>query len=207
MSLDHAFYFVATVLGVWCATIRLAKGLTRAPRLSARILWITAVVSVAFALVPLGRFSLWRWLFSAHANPSVPLLGVLALYVLGAATGRSWFSRRDWRALWWVGAGLGTWLYLPVLGLAHYDAYAVHWEGRWIAAGATVLAMLLLLFGNRAGLLIVAALLGHLLGVLESVNLWDYLVDPFFWLLSLGGLLQAAFTRTRSVEPAPRASL
>lgn len=197
MHVDHAFYFLATVLVLWCVTLRLARTVIRRPASTGRVVVVTGVFAASAALLPFGQFSLWRWLYSAHANPSIPFVGILAIHLLSVATGRAWFERREWLTTWLMGALLGTWLYLPILGLAHYDVYAVHWEGRWIAAGATVIALALLATGNRAGLLLGAGLLGHLLGVLESGNLWDYLVDPFLWLLSLIGLVHAAVQRVR----------
>ena len=50
------------------------------------------------------------------------------------------------------------------------------------------LAVLALVGGLRAGLLLVAALAALGLEALESRNAWDYVIDPFYWLLSLGML-------------------
>jgi len=67
------------------------------------------------------------------------------------------------------------------------------------------LAVLAIAGGLRAGLLLVAALAALGLDALESRNAWDYVIDPFYWLLSLGMLaaiwLRAA-RRSRRAGPA-----
>ena len=205
----HTFYFLVVALALWCVVLRVAKMVHRQPRVPRLSFVLCGLLGITAALLPIGEFSLWRWLYSAQSNPSIPFGCMLLLCLASAATGRPWFTRADWVVLWALGAGLGTLLYLPVLGLAHYDLYTMDWEGRWIAAGATTMAVTLLALGNRAGLIILASLLGHVLDLLESDNLWDYLVDPVFWLISLGGVVNAAWrwrgaTRGPATPPTPR---
>jgi len=68
------------------------------------------------------------------------------------------------------------------------------------------LAVLAIAGGLRAGLLLVAALAALGLDALESRNAWDYVIDPFYWLLSLG-MLGATFLRAiRQRGSAPAAA-
>jgi hypothetical protein len=48
-----------------------------------------------------------------------------------------------------------------------------------------VAAAILLLLGNRFGIILILSQLGSLLHLQESANLWDALVDPFYGGLSL----------------------
>jgi len=49
-----------------------------------------------------------------------------------------------------------------------------------------------LAWGNRFGVVLLSALLAYALTALESRNCWDYVMDPFFWLISLGILVVRA---------------
>jgi len=55
-----------------------------------------------------------------------------------------------------------------------------------------------LAWGNRAGVLMLASLMAYELETLESHNAWDYLVDPFYWLLSVGGVAMHGLARLRA---------
>jgi hypothetical protein len=57
-----------------------------------------------------------------------------------------------------------------------------------------VITVILLFTKNRFGIVLVTCILGYDLQLLESPNLWDYLVDPFFALIS-GVVLAAQFIR------------
>ena len=87
-------------------------------------------------------------------------------------------------------------LYPLALGLGDWDPYRLGWgsPGMWLT--------LLLLSGVCwfAGLrllpfLVALALFGWSLGLLESTNLWDYLLDPWLGLLSLGYVLRTTCAR------------
>jgi hypothetical protein len=159
-------------------------------------LTLCLLAGVATVLSPAGQFPVWLWAYSAHANLSLSLVAVSVVMLIQASTGYRWFRRTDWWALWAVGALAGVVLYLPSLGLPFYDPYRLHWDGRWVWVGWIAVTVALLAFGNRAGVLLLAGLLGHLLDALESDNLWDYMIDPPFWLLSVAGLAVMAMRKS-----------
>jgi hypothetical protein len=82
------------------------------------------------------------------------------------------------------GACVGSVLYLHPLCFGTIDLYYWGWdrEGPW-AIGA--LAIAFLACGNRLGVLLLLALIAFAVDVLESTNCWDYIIDPFFWLISV----------------------
>lgn len=166
----------------------LALGLC-VPGLRGRPLRAVAVFLVAAIVlhVPLGGTSalaLLRGAFGSAAFTTVALLAALAL-------ARAGFGRVLARGEALLVAALATlaglFFYPPALGLGPVDPYAWGYAGTGLAAVAGLMALVAGAGGRwvlAAGL--VLALVGWRLQLLESPNLWDYLLDP---MLALGGLL------------------
>jgi hypothetical protein len=80
----------------------------------------------------------------------------------------------------------GSALYLHPMFLGAVDLYYWGWERTWAVWGLAAMAGVLLLWGNRLGVLFLAALIAYAVNALESQNCWDYIMDPFYWLISVG---------------------
>ena len=188
-----AFYVAAVILLLWAGLAAAARRL--APNgFSCRRRLLLGGVAAGLAFVPLGGVPLWLRAFSFHPNPSLPLLGLGVVAWGRVVLDRSWFGREDWHALWSFGAVAGTLLYVHPLVATDVDVYFWGWERGVAASVLGALAVLAIAGGLRAGLLLVAALAALGLDALESRNAWDYVIDPFYWLLSLG-MLGAIFLR------------
>ena len=183
----YVFGFVATL---WMALAWVVARLTGSRGSRAVILGIGASASVV-AFVPIAGLSLWRWGLSIWPNPSVPLVGLACLALWRQWGGRSIFSRADIRVAWIFGAVAGSALGLQTLSPVALDLYRWGWDGMVAVGAVSALAVFLFARGNRFGILLLAAFLAWELGVLESTNLWDYVVDPVYWLVSLGACLNA----------------
>ena len=87
-------------------------------------------------------------------------------------------------------------LYPTALGWGDWDAYNLGWGS---TAGVAVLSLLMLFcFWRRfrlLPLLMAAALLAWSIGLLESTNLWDYLIDPWIACVSIGVALKTGLGR------------
>jgi hypothetical protein len=82
------------------------------------------------------------------------------------------------------------------------DLYFAGWDRPVFTLGLVGVTILLLARGSRLGVVGLLSLIASALGVLESSNGWDYVVDPFFWLIGVGICLKAAAKRwRRSVAP------
>lgn len=200
-----AFYVAAVILLLWAGLAAAARRL--APScFSCRRRLLLGVVAAGLAFVPIGGVPLWLRAFSFHPNPCLPLLGLGVVGWGRVVLERSWFGREDWLALWGFGAVAGTVLYVHPLVATDVDVYFWGWERGVAASVLGSLAVLALAGGFRAGLLLVAALAALGLDALESRNAWDYVIDPFYWLLSLGMLaailLRAARNLRRAGSPA-----
>ena len=181
------FYVAAVILLLWAGLAAVARRFAPA-RFSCLSRLLLGVGAAGIAFVPIGGVPLWVRAFSFHPNPCLPLLG-LGVVVWGRVVlERSWFGREDWHALWSFGAVAGTILYVHPLVATDVDVYFWGWERGVAASVLGALAVLAIAGGLRAGLLLVAALAALGLDALESRNAWDYVIDPFYWLLSLGML-------------------
>lgn len=199
-----AFYVAAVILLLWAGLAAAARRLAPGG-CSCRHRLLLGLAAAGLAFVPLGGVSLWVRAFSFHPNPCLPLLGLGVVAWGRVVLERSWFGREDWHALWAFGAVTGTVLYVHPLVAADFDVYFWGWERGVAASVLGALAVLALARGLRAGLLLVAALAALGLDALESRNAWDYVIDPFYWLLSLGmlgAILFRSLRRYRRVRPA-----
>ena len=88
---------------------------------------------------------------------------------------------------------------MTALGWAPLDAYAWGW-GSALHFALLGLTLLLLGWRNRFGAVLLAATLAYPLRLVDSLNLWDYVVDPLF-LVTIGtDLLARALRRMRKRE-------
>lgn len=186
---DALFHGLVCLAAVWLALLWLAQRLGCNRRRGA--VRLVAGAGAAFLLItPVAGAPLWNWAFSFCPNPSLPLLAIIGI----ALCTRLWpirvWSAADWRAMWVFGAAAGCVLYLHPFFYETPDLYYWGWNepvAAWVIAG---LAVLLLGWGNRLGLIFIAALVAFEFELLESHNGWDYVVDPFYWIASCAVLLK-----------------
>jgi hypothetical protein len=84
------------------------------------------------------------------------------------------------------GAITGSVLYLHPIFFRSLDLYYWGWDRAGAAWALAALAGIFLAGGNRLGVLLLGALIAYSVDALESANCWDYLIDPLYWLISLG---------------------
>lgn len=204
-GLDRVFYGTACGAALWLFLLWAGMGWRR-PR--DQRLWRTgcALVTMLLLFVPVRGLPLWNWLFSFCPNPSLPLLGLVCGALWSRLGGVALLKPADWRAAVAFGAIAGTVLYLNVLLLPFVDLYYWGWHHEVAVWSMAVLALPALAWGNRVGVLVLAALMAYELKALESHNAWDYLVDPFYWLLSLGVVAVHGGRRLRTAWRARRVS-
>ena len=144
------------------------------------------IAAAAVVLVPVEGIPLGRWLHGLSFTASIPLLALLLDRVMGPLVGRSLFDARAERTAIWFGILAGLLLYPCALGLGPFDPYALGWRTPGVAHAVAAVGGLLALFDNRFGIALVAA--GGLwqIGLLESANAWDHVVDPVYFVTAVG---------------------
>lgn len=166
-------------------------------------LLLGVVLAAAATAFPWLGHPLPYWSAALSANFSPVMMLLLVVSVLDRARPRDLFATADWRAAWWFGGVAALLLYPSALGAgpANFDAYALGWPWLWwgqsvlLFGGASLAAAVLLWRGNRFGFVLLAALLGYAAGFQESDNLWDYLLDPLYGVVSLVALARMAWSR------------
>ena len=105
-------------------------------------------------------------------------------------------AKRELMALLGVVAASALLLYPTALGWGDWDAYRLGWGSWWF------LSFLLVLCGLSAWMglyvvpaLVALALLAWSFGLMESSNLWDYLLDPWLSVFALGYVVTKAFIK------------
>jgi len=180
-------------LAPWLALSLLVLG--RNPRLSRTR--ITGSLLLAFFLlrIPVGGWPLFAWCRTLEMNPSFTLTGLLAIALWQRLSGKVIFRSEDWRAAWIVGSLASLVLYPMGLGLTSIDPYSWGW-GPTVPILTAACTTLLLIQGNRFGIILILPPLGSLLHLQESANFWDALIDPFYGGLSLIALFYLMVAHT-----------
>ena len=152
------------------------------------------VVAVCFALLwwPVGaaQLPLLAYIRGISSDLSMTLVALACSFLSRRFFGVPAIVIRENRALTGVVAGAALFLYPTALGWGDWDAYRLGW-GSWGLWG-TLLALSLVFWVKGLRLLPVLvglALFAWSAGLMESANLWDYLVDPW---LAIAALFQCA---------------
>ena len=179
--------FLVPLLLLWWIFLRAAGLRGWVPSL------VAGVAAFAATCFPWFGHPLPYWSASLSANFSVIMVVLLIVGILDRAGLSGLFRPRDWKAAWVFGAAASLLLYPSALGLGpqNFDSYALGWPWLFwgqsfvLFGGVGFVAALLIWRSNRFGYVLGLALLGYAIGFQESENLWDYLLDPVFGVVSL----------------------
>ena len=149
-----------------------------------RLTLILGLVSAFIAVTPVGGLPLARWMISFNANFSISLTAILFSKVTESSFGVKLLDKNALLTCWVFSLTAGAILYPMALGLGRFDPYQAGWGFSWLFVVVCGVTILLLIMKNRFAVVLIAAILAHNLHLLESTNLWDYLVDPFMVLVS-----------------------
>jgi len=139
---------------------------------------LAAILGLGAPLLPLHAVDL-AGLVYAHAGAlCVPGLALLATFSAGRL-GNPGLVPADQRSAWkWGLMVLALALYPMALGLGDFDPYGLGFSGPTLPLALCMAALWAWFGGYRhTAILLLAVLWSWLLGLGESVNLWDYLLD------------------------------
>jgi len=145
---------------------------------------ILGFICAFIVVTPMGGLPLARWMISFNANFSISLTAILFCKVLESYFGVKLLDKNALLTCWVFSLTAGVILYPMALGLSRLDPYLAGWGFSWLFVVVCGVTILLLIMKNRFAVVLIAAILAHNLCLLESTNLWDYLVDPFMVLVS-----------------------
>lgn len=182
--IDPVFFGLVCAALLWLTTLWLAGRCRLRPCHRAKAGF--GLLTLLLLFLPINGIPVWNWAFSFCPNPSLPLLGAVCAALWQRLYGVEIFKAADWNAIWCFGGIAGTVLYLHPILLPSLDLYYWGWHPEVAIWSIAVPALAVLAWGNRLGVLFLAALVAYSLGALESHNSWDYVIDPLYWLASLG---------------------
>ncbi len=183
-------------------------------RLSGVLGWggaaLGAVLATAALFFPWFGHPLPWWSASLSADFSIVMAGLVMVAIVQHASGRVFFSPREWRAAWIFGALAALALYPSAFGVGprNFDAYALGWpwlfwrQSLLLFGGVAAVSSFLLWRGNRFGWLLLLAAAAYAGRLQESDNYWDYIVDPVYGSVSLVAVLVIAWRRFFGSQPA-----
>ncbi len=173
----YTFSFLFPLLSVtWGAQWLLEHFVKRwSPGARAFCALVTALICVA---IPLEGLPLARWLISVNANFSIPLTALVFDRIWERSLGHPLMDEKARKAAWLFGLGAGILLYPMALGLGRFDPYGLGFGSGRLLVPLLLITLLLLHGRNGFGAVMVASVLAYNLRLLESSNLWDYLLDP-----------------------------
>lgn len=153
------------------------------------------------SLVPLAGPSLAGRLFGLVGALSITTLALLALAIASFLSGRERLPQRDRRTLLAGVAAAALVLYPLSLGFADFDPYEAGYGSPYLLGLLALYALGAWLAGCHLTVAVItAALAAHLVGLMESDNLWDYLIDAPLAAYAMGSWLRVAAKRVRAVR-------
>jgi hypothetical protein len=169
--------------------------------------WVTAICFVVlWCPVGAARLPLVAYIRGISSDLSITLVALACLNLRQRLLGLAAVELRERMAVSVVVAVAALFLYPLALGWGDWDIYRTGWgaPGMWV--GLLILSLFCWAQGLRlVPILVALALLAWRFGILESNNLWDYLMDPWLAFAALfqcmkwgAGQLLARFTRTGS---------
>ena len=141
-------------------------------------LWIPAAIVI---IVPIAGVSMAGHLRGLWGDPSIVTFLLLFLYTVRPS---SLPNRPRLSTCVLVSLFVMLPLYLPLFLLnpnVPVDLYAIGWHPKWILIAIAVIALgsvMMRRLAPRWTNIIAIALIASSVGLMESDNLWDYLVDP-----------------------------
>ena len=182
--MTESFWLWGHISFVLISTILLAPLFRRLPTLRAKSILVVGLAILG--TLPAGKSDLAGFVVahtSALSSPFLLLLMWRLLVVMNLATPA---SSHEQRVISWGVLGLGVFLYPAALGFVTFDSYRLgyHWSFGLVVLALSALAALKNYLAT--GICLAFAVLTWKLKLHESVNLWDYLIDPWLFFWSLG---------------------
>ena len=155
-----------------------------------RAWWVRAVTVFFFALlwIPVGTANIpvVAYVRGITSDLSITLI-TLALWRIGyLALGLRGIAKQEEMAVMVFVAIAALFLYPLALGWGDWDAYRPGWGSWGMLLALLVLCAVCWVRGLRViPALVALALLAWSFGLMESTNLWDYLIDPWLSVFAL----------------------
>jgi hypothetical protein len=184
------------LLGCLLLIMALPLSILKQPRFSRKTITIAIFLVMGLAVLPLPDMTLLVYVRAVIADLSITSMILLCLFIASSYTGQSYIKQENRHQLG-TGILVGAVILYPMgLGLTPYDTYALGYGSLWLLALFAAYAAYLIWRGYDFILsLLLIAILAYLAGVLQSDNLWDYLLDPWLTMLVIATSIKPLLAR------------
>lgn len=182
---EYIYSFLFPFLLLLTAAQLAARLLRKSPAADWRFTLFSAIFSLLVVLLKVDGIPIGRLATGLSANASVPLIALLINCAWKNAGGRILLDRRAHTAAYIFGLCTGAVLYPMALGIGRFDPYVDGWHYSWVFVLLMAATVFLLIVRNRFGLVLMLCLIAYQLHLQESTNLWDYVIDPIYFLASI----------------------
>jgi hypothetical protein len=197
--IPYLFSFLLPVLALAALLQAAALRFThRAARTRATV--VSIVAGAVICAIPIGGVPLARMAIGFNANFSMTSSALLVSLIAARAGWRRLLDDESHLAAWVFTLCCGALLYPLCLGLGGWDPYVAGWGFSWPHILTMTAAIALTWRNNRFAIVLIVAGLATVLGLQESANLWDYLVDPFVFIAAAGILTVRTIRRAISAR-------
>jgi hypothetical protein len=151
---------------------------------AARVIVITGIALLV--MLPLSDYPVWYKVRGVFGDSSITALFFYIALVLQQTVSWQLYRERELVLLRRLVLVTAILLYPFALGLTQFDSYSLGYANPWMLAALLVFT---LFFWFRQyyflATMVTLAVIASSLHLLESRNLWDYLIDPAFVLIML----------------------
>jgi hypothetical protein len=195
-----AVVFCAGCLFVPCTTSGAENRATKKGRYLAGLCFLAMWIPLGSAVIPVAAY-----IRGFTSDFSVSMVVLAACSLCHRLFGLKTFEPREYRAVFFVACVAVLFLYPLALGWGDWDAYGPGWGSAGMWASLLIGCFVCWISGLRLlPLLIGLALLSWTAQLLESTNLWDYLVDPWLGCVALFYTVRAGARRLATCSLASR---
>lgn len=197
MSLTLVYAFIALLIAMTAFIhLLLPRGLKNKPLYSLLVLLLVLLI----LLLPINNVPVFYYLRGYLGDLSITSSVFFAAYIIQAVSGRNLYAATEKKQLLLMVALMGLFLYPGALGLGQFDPYRLGYYPQILLC---LLFCSAIYFWFKAYyfllFLVTSVVVGFMSGLLESNNLWDYLLDAVLWLLcfSIGlfSIIRSGFNR------------
>lgn len=159
-------------------------------RIKAAYPLLALLSSLIILILPIGGLPVFYYLRAYIGDLSITSTVFFGAYVFQRGFGKNIYNAAEAKYLQNLVVLLGLLLYPFALGMGQFDPYRFGYHPQVLAI---VLFFSAVYFWHKAYyfllFVVTSVVLGFLLGLLESNNLWDYILDAVLWLACAAKLL------------------
>ena len=136
---------------------------------------------ILLVMLPLSDYPGWYYVRSIFGDCSITALFFYTALILQQNFSWQIFQKNELVLLRRLALAAAILLYPFALGLTRFDSYSLGYSNLWLLVVVLIITLFCWLRKYYfLAIIITAAVIAFTLQLLESHNLWDYLIDPLF---------------------------